>query len=389
VLVSSQNVPSSIRLSPRALSAVRIGHPWVFREGTSTPAPGTVVRLVDDRDRAVGWGLADEGDISVRVLGRGEPPPGGLRAVVGERVRRADTLRWRMAPPDTDCWRVVGGAGDGLPGLVVDRYGSLAVLRVYARGWEPHLPSIVDALVAVGWAETVYRRFGVRRVDDRHGGVTLWGREAPDALVVSEYGMKLLVRPGTGQKTGLFLDQREHRHIVRRWAPGRRVANLFAYNGGFSVAAALGGASAVTTVDLAPEAVEDARENFRLNGLDPAGHRFEVRDVFLWTPEETFDLLVVDPPALAHGKRSEAAAAKAYRKLHRRLGRVVARDGLLATSSCTAHLSLSRWREALREGLADCGDWSWHWLSAEPPDHPVALAHEQGHYLKFALLRRR
>ncbi|MBW1879594.1 MAG: class I SAM-dependent rRNA methyltransferase [Deltaproteobacteria bacterium] len=387
--MSQKNVPPSVRLSPGALSAVRVGHPWVYREGRSTMTPGTVVRLVDDHDRAAGWGLADEGDIAVRVLGRGEPPTDGLRAVLHERVRRADAFRWRIAPPETDCWRVVAGAGDGLPGLVVDRYGSLAVLRVYALGWEPHLPRIVDAITSTGWAETVYRRFGVRRVDDRRGGVTLWGQETPDALVVSEHGMKLLVRPGTGQKTGLFLDQREHRLLVRRWAPGRRVANLFAYNGGFSVAAALGGAATVITVDLSPDAVEDARENFRLNDLDPAGHEFQVRDVFQWTPEGTVDLLVVDPPALAHGKRSEATAARAYRKLHRRLGKVVGREGLLATSSCTAHLSLPRWREALREGLADHGDWSWHWVSTEPPDHPVALAHEEGNYLKFALLRRR
>jgi 23S rRNA (cytosine1962-C5)-methyltransferase len=389
VVVSQHDVPPSLRLSPGALSAVRAGHPWVFREGGATADLGAVVRLVDDRDRSVGWGLADDGDIAVRVLGRGDPPSGGLRAVLDERVRRADALRWRIAPPDTDCWRVVAGAGDGLPGLVVDRYGSLAVLRVYARGWEPHLSRIVDAIRSVGWVETVYRRLGVRRVDARRGGETLWGPETPGALVVSEHGMKLLVRPMVGQKTGLFLDQREHRTLVRRWAAGRRVVNLFAYNGAFSVAAALGGAATVLTVDLSPDAVEDARENFRLNDLDPDEHQFEVRDVFQWTPEGTTDLLVVDPPTLARGKRSEMTAARAYRKLHRRLGTVVAREGVLATSSCTAHLSLSRWRAALREGLAENGDWSWHWVSAEPPDHPVALAHEEGHYLKFALLRRR
>ena len=100
-------------------------------------------------------------------------------------------------------------------------------------------------------------------------------------------------------------------------------------------------------------------------------------------------MLIVDPPSLARGKKAEAAARQAYRKLHRRLGPHVARDGLLASSSCTARLSLMDWRRAVSEGLARAGDWSWHWLSTEPVDHPSALMHKEAHYLKFGLLRRR
>ena len=350
--------------------------------------PGTPLRLLDRDGTEIGWGLADEGPIAVRVLGRGPAPDASLARVVAERIARADAFRWRLAPPETDCWRVVGGAGDALPGLVVDRYADLAVLRVYATAWEPHLDAVRDALVALGWVTTVYRRLGVRRVDGREGGEVIHGPPPAASIVVREHGMRLLVRPEVGQKTGMFLDQREHRALVRGWSAGRRVANLFAYNGGFSVAAALGGAAEVTTVDVAPEAVEDARENFRLNGLDPSAHVFEVADVFQWTPRGCYDLLVVDPPSLARGQRSDAIAAKAYRSLHRRLGPAVTRDGLLATSSCTARLRMDAWRTAVREGLLACGDWSWHWLSAEPPDHPVALAHDEGRYLKFALLRR-
>ncbi|MCO4743662.1 MAG: class I SAM-dependent rRNA methyltransferase [Proteobacteria bacterium] len=373
-----------IPVSRKAAGPLRRGHPWLYKEGKTAEA-GTVVELTSD-GQVIAWGLADEGPIAVRVLSRG--PATDLRAYVLDRVRRADAVRWRLLPPDTDAYRVIHGPGDGLPGLVVDRYGELAVVRVYSKAWEFHLDLVVEAIEALGWATTIYRRFGVRRVDGRDGGELLAGAEVPDTLVVCEDGMKMLVRPKVGQKTGLFLDQREHRSLIRKWSSGRVVANLFAYNGGFSVAAALGGAARVTTVDLAPEAVEDARENFKLNGLQPDAHGFEVADVFKWTPKRPMDLLVVDPPSLTRGQRSDDAAARAYKSLHSRLAPFVHRDGLLATASCTARLSLADWRRAVADGLQSKGDWSWHHVSVEPPDHPVALHHVEGRYLKFALLRR-
>lgn len=378
-----------ILLSRAAARAVSAGHPWVFREGLHDAPTGQLVELVGPDDRVVGWGLADEGPIAVRVLGRGALPRDPWLRLVAERIRRADAVRVRLVPPDTDAMRVVAGAGDGLPGLVLDRYADLAVLRVYAAAWEPHLDSVVKAVAGLPWVRSIARRLGVKRVDGREGLECLYGPEPAEALVIREHGMSLLVRPRVGQKTGLFLDQREHRALIGRIAAGRTVANLFAYTGGFSVAAALGGAARVTTVDIAPEAIADARENFRLNGLNPDEHLFEVADVFSWEPRGLVDLLVVDPPSLARGQRAEKAARQAYRRLHERLGGKVVRDGLLATSSCTARLPYEEWRAAVDEGLSRTGDWSWHHLGAEPPDHPVALHHPEGRYLKFALLRRR
>lgn len=377
-----------VRVSKAAADAVTRGHPWVFREQTTRLPAGQLTLLEDGRGRVVGWGLADEGPIAVRVLGRGEPEA-ELDRVLRVRMEAADVARLRLVEPGTDAMRVVAGAGDGLPGLVVDRYGEVAVLRLYSAAWEPHLEQVLAALRSLPWVGSVLRRLGVARVDGRQGTELLHGQAPAEALVVQEDGVKVLVRPYQGQKTGLFLDQREHRRLVGRWSSGREVANLFAYTGGFSVTAALGGAWRVTTVDLAPEAVDDARENFRLNGLDPDQHGFEVADAFSWEPRGGVDLLVVDPPSLTHGERSDSAARRAYSRLHRRLGPRVRRQGLLASSSCTARLSVRAWREALVEGLAPTGDWSWHWLSHEPVDHPVALAHPEAHYLKFGLLRRR
>ncbi len=376
-----------LRLSRRGIASIVDGHPWVFREGPERFEPGTVLRLDGPDGKRVAWGLADDGPVAVRVLGRGDIEP--VDRMLVDRLARADRARTMLVPSDTDAYRLVNGAGDGLPGLVMDRYGGLVVMKVYAAAWLPYLNEVVAALRKLGWVEAVYRRFGVTRVDGREGGEVLHGSEPTEAMVVREEGMRLLVRPLVGQKTGLFLDQRAHRSLIRGWSAGRQVANLFAYTGGFSVAAALGGAARVITLDIAPDAVEDAKETFRLNGIPVDAHGFEVADAFEWTPRGALGLLIVDPPSLARGKKAEGAALQAYKKLHRRLGPHVAREGLLASSSCTARLSLADWRQAVAQGLARTGDWSWHWVSTEPVDHPTSLMHHEARYLKFALLRRR
>ncbi|MEM6926009.1 MAG: hypothetical protein AAF602_03695, partial [Myxococcota bacterium] len=184
---------------------------------------GATVVLRAPEGEAIGWGLADEGPIAVRILGRDDPRP--LGPLLQDRISRADAVRIRLVGPGTDAYRAVGGPGDGLPGLVVDRYGAVAVIRLYAAAWEPHLDAIVAAVSRLPWVGSVFRRFGVANVDGRSGGVTLSGPEVGDALVVHEDGTKLLARPYSGQNTGLFLDQREHRLMVGRWAAGRLGVN--------------------------------------------------------------------------------------------------------------------------------------------------------------------
>jgi 23S rRNA (cytosine1962-C5)-methyltransferase len=173
-----------------------------------------------------------------------------------------------------------------------------------------------------------------------------------------------------------------------RHCADRTLVNLFAYNGGFSVHAAANGARRVISVDIAAAALEDAAENFRLNGLNPDEHEFIATDVFKWTPEGAADVVICDPPSLTHGKESDGAARKAYKDLAERSGAMVRPGGLLASASCTARLNWDRWEQSVREGVAKTGRWSWLWRAAEPPDHPVALGHPEGKYLKFALLSR-
>lgn len=382
----SPSIPT-IKISRKAAAALRTGHPWLIGERVPY-SPGTIVELVCDGVN-VAWGFADEGRITARVLGRGSAPKQAVGKVISERVRRADGVRTRLMGPETTAYRVVSSAGDGLPDLIIDRYDSIAIIRLYSAAWEDYLDDIVRALKGLYWCSHVGRRLGVARVDGQEGLQSLTGERIPDEVLVSEHGMRLLVRPHVGQKTGLFLDQREHRALVRGWASGRLVANLFAYNGGFSVAAALGGASRVTTVDIAPDAVADAKEIFRLNGIDPDYHAFEVADVFAWKPTSSTDFVIVDPPAMTRGKHADGAAKNAYRKLHRMVSPWIPRDGLLASSSCTSRLSLEEWQGLVGATVNEFGEWSWHHVSVQPPDHAVAVGHHEAQYLKFALLRRR
>jgi 23S rRNA (cytosine1962-C5)-methyltransferase len=381
------SAPVRLPVTPDTVRPVAQGHPWVYAEGLAGPRPpaGTPVQLLDDKGKPLAFGLADDGPIAVRVLDR---HGGAVPRLLAERVAAAAALRRRVVPPETDAYRLLNGEGDLLPGLVVDRYGPLLIVRVYGACWTPWLGDLIPPLMALPGVTTVARRLGVRRVDGGEGLELLAGPPAPDALVVQEAGLRFIVRPEKGQKTGLFLDQREHRLHVGRLADGAVMANLFAYTGGFSVHAAARGAKRVITVDIAGAALDDARENFRLNGIDPGAHAFVEADAFQWRPDAPVDLLVVDPPSLAHAQKADGAARAAYRDLASTTGAFVAPGGLLATASCTARLSFERWEDALREGLRKAGRFSWLWRAGEPPDHPTALAHPEGRYLKFALLHR-
>ena len=377
-----------IPLTADAVGPVARGHPWVYADGLQGKAPvGDIVQLLDTRNRPVAWGIADEGAIAIRVLGR-HPEP--IERLLRNRIERAVALRRQFIPKDTNAMRIINGAGDGLPGLVVDQYDQVLVVRLYSKAWEPHLSACVTALKSNLAPSTILRKLGVRNVDQGQSGCEhLFGSPLPPTLIIQENGLRFLVRPIEGQKTGFFLDQRQNRAFLGSRCQGLRVSNLFSYTGGFSVYAAAGGAKHVTSVDISASALADAQENFRLNGLDPDQHQFLATDVFQWSPEGASpDLLICDPPSLTRGKRADKAARQAYRELATRCGRHLQANGFLATFSCTARLDNRQWMETIRDGLRKSGRWSLLWQAGEPFDHPTGLEHPEARYLKFALFRR-
>ena len=372
---------ATLRLERALEGALASGHPWVYRN--HLPAhrlqTGDWVRLVAGRAEAVGVYDA-EGQVAVRLFARERIP---TAADLAARVEEALALRRRLLPPETDAYRLLFGEGDFLPGLVADRYGRYLVVKTYSAGVRRAvLPGVVKAL------GRALRPRGIA-LRDEEGLRPLYGEPPPPELTVRERGLRFVANLHAGQKTGLFLDQRENRQKVRELAAGARVLNLFAYNGGFSVYALAGGATFVRSVDVSAAALRDAERNVAQNGFTER-HEAVVADVFEFLPrhDERYDLVVVDPPALARKKAQRRAALRAYARLNALALARVRPGGLLATASCTAQVSPEAFREALAEAARRAGVRARVVHEAgHAPDHPLRPEFPEGRYLKFAVLQ--
>lgn len=379
----------SIRLKKPLERTISSGHPWVFRDALERfDAPVGAIATVLSRGGAfVARGYVGEGPIALRVLTTADEPIDA--AFFARRVNDALMLRKRLLDADTSAFRLLHGEGDRLPGFVCDVYGAHAVVQLDGAGARALsssvLPALNDALAELG-VEHVLERQG--RGDEKRVEV-LSGALPKQPVVVTEHGMRLVVNLVSGQKTGMFIDHRESRARVRLLSRGLRVLNLYSYTGGFSVAAALGGASHVTSVDVAPAAIELARENFEQNDLTTP-HNAVCSDVmqFLESDREAYDVVVADPPSFAPNEASVARAEQSYAALHRAsLARVVD-GGLYLAASCSSHISREMFEQTLRDAARETG----HVLqvlerSGAPFDHPRLLAFPEGDYLKVLLLR--
>jgi len=382
---------------------LRAGHPWVFRKAVEK-APrgleaGAIVDVVEG-ERFVARGYYDPlSAITVRILTR-EPAEAIDAAFWSRRVQRALALR-RELVRGTNAFRMVHGESDGLPGVVADRYDRFAVVKLYSAGLGPHRAHIVEALrdAAGGELAGVYGRDEIPHDEEDDDaapqGRVLWGAEPPERIAVDEHGMRLLVDVRRGQKTGTFLDQRENRRLVRELARGRGEAlNCFSYTGGFSVAAALGGAKHVVSVDVDRDAIALARDNFRENGLDPADHAFAAEDAFELLARykregRRFQLVVCDPPAFAKSQKAVEAAVAGYASLNRAALAVLAPGGLLVTASCSARVSAEQFYDAVKEAAFKARvDLQLVEERRQPPDHPVSPQFREGRYLKCFVYRR-
>jgi 23S rRNA (cytosine1962-C5)-methyltransferase len=374
----------TLTLPASLATSLASGHPWVYRDhvGGFTAADGTWLRVVAGSYEAIGLWDA-ESPIAVRLFSTRGPVDARF---VAERVREAWELRALVRGQGVTGYRLLFGEADGLPGIVVDLYGDYAVLVTYSRSLGALVPEVAQAVEEVARVRGVVRR---ARDGDGVRLTLLAGEPPPSEVIIEERGMRLLAELEHGQKTGLFFDHRDNRAFVREISAGRSVLNLFAYTGGFSVAAALGGARAVTSVDISPPAIAAAQRNFALNGLEGARHEALVADVFEYLEAvkargERFDLVVCDPPSFAKNRQQLRAAEKAYRRLLALCLEVTVTGGLLCAASCTSQVSPDGFRAALRDAarkarrrlqvVRDIG---------HAPDHPVSIGHEEGRYLKF------
>lgn len=383
-------------LKPGREGPARGGHPWIFSGAVASVGegaePGAVVRVVSAEGDLVGRGtLSPRGAIRVRLFASDDQRIDA--AFVRRRVAVACELRRQILEEGTDACRLVNGEGDGLPGVVVDRYADWAVVQYLTAGAE-RISGFVDAALDehCGLRGVFERSEGtVRREDglpDRCG--VRAGEPPPVPLVITEHGARFLVDLPSGQKTGFFLDQRENRRLAGQVAAGRSVLNVFAYTGGFAVVAGLGGATRVVSIETSAPALELAGRNWTENALSPEIGTFVRADAFqfLRDTHERAGLIVLDPPAFAKRRRDAASAFRGYREINRQALLHLEPGGWLLTCSCSHHMPAEDFRRAVASAAADAGRAVQIVRRLQAgDDHPVALGHPEGTYLKGYLVR--
>jgi 23S rRNA (cytosine1962-C5)-methyltransferase len=389
------------RVTPDALRRVRAGHPWIFDRSITRlaagGAPGDLAVVFDERRRFVAIGLYDpESPIRIKVLHRGAPTliDGAFwrRRLAGSLARRDALAR----SGHTDAYRVVHGENDGLPGLVLDRYGDVAVLKLYTAAWFAHLDEVVAAVddvvgprsLVLRLARNVGSATGERARGAPADGHVLLG-EAPGTVRFLERGLRFAADPVAGQKTGSFLDQRDNRHRVRRASRGARVLDAFSCAGGFSVNAAAGGAQLVHSVDLSAAAIDAAVLNMSLNrsleAVRRCRHHTTVGDAATVMADmaaagRRFDLVVVDPPAFATRRDQVRGALAAYGRLTGLALDLLEPGGLLVQASCSSRVSVEDLAGTMHAAAERRGRRLDEVVrTGQPLDHPVGFP--EGAYL--------
>ncbi|HEY6287364.1 MAG TPA: class I SAM-dependent rRNA methyltransferase [Ktedonobacteraceae bacterium] len=388
-------------LKPHREESLQGGHLWIFSGALQQPPhwiePGGLVDVKSSTGQFVARGYYNpRTDIAIRLLTR------NIEQAIDEdflrkRIRSAVDLRKVFDPIKTNAYRLINSEGDGLPGLIVDHFAEILVAQIHTAGIEHLRSRLIDALMG----ETDTRGILLRNDSQsrRREGLELEEPQVvtggvPMQVTVRENNVLFLVDPWQGQKTGFFLDQRDKREALRKYTQAKRVLNCFSYSGSFSVYAALTSEKTrVTSVDISAPAIESARQNFILNGLDPNHHQFLVADVFDYLEQaqgvgEQFDVVVLDPPAFAKTQSARAQALKAYRRLNTLGMQVLRPGGILLTCSCSGVVgmddllgALSQSAQRLHRTVQLLETFTYG------VDHPINLAMPETAYLKVVFCR--
>ena len=387
-------MPRAVRLTRPLERTIYAGHPWIYRDALAPfeAEPGEPLDVFDKRGRLVAKGLAESGPIAVRVFTT-RPKERIDQALFRSRLEQALALRARALPPESDAYRLLHGEGDRFPGVVCDRYGPYAVVKLDGEAILAFRSELADVFREA--LEPLGIRGALLRTSRKQGALVepLFGEEPPQEVPVKERGMTLLANLWEGQKTGLFLDHRESRARVRALSHGASVLNLYGYTGGFSVAAGLGGARMVTTVDVAKPAIELAERTLVANGLAGSIHQAVARDVpeYLIDAEargEQHDLVIADPPNFAPSQGKLENALESYATLHAACLKLLTPGGLYLAASCSSHVRMQDFLDTLREGARRAKSvLSLLEQTGAPFDHPRLLAFPEGDYLKVVLCR--
>lgn len=390
----------AVRVEPHVERKLRAGHPWLFESAitsvSGTGAPGDVAVIFDRKNRFLAAGLYDPASpIRVRLLVHQEPQAIS-QALFVARMTSAFDRRLPLLESKTDGYRLVHGANDGLPGLVVDRYGQTLVLKLYSAAWIPYLNLLLEDLVRLAAPDRLVLRLSRQLQKEKaflyglEDGQTLMGSPPDGPQSFFENGLLFEADVLRGQKTGFFLDQRENRSRVEGLSNAKRVLNAFSYSGGFSLYAARGGALEITDLDQSMPALAASERHFELNkhfpGVAAAGHEVIGGDVFSLLPDlaaqgHRYDMVILDPPAFAKRKEEVSKALGAYARLARLGLSVLNHGGIFVSSSCSSQISADIFFDTITEAAMKEGRPLLEIeRTGHPLDHPIAF--KEGAYLK-------
>lgn len=391
-------MPAQIILKKGKDQSVRRYHPWIFSGAIETrkgsPAEGDVVEVYASDDTYLATGHWSPGSIAVRIFSftKCEPDREFFRK------KLSDAMQYRIntgiaGRSDTDVWRLVHGEGDGLPGLIIDIYGNVAVMQAHTAGFW-HVREMIAGLlpeITGGMVTSVYNKSeGTVPFMAKLGPVNgyLTGGDQGSSTIVKENGFKFRVDWEKGQKTGFFIDQRDSRNLLRQYSMGRNVLNMFGYTGGFSVYA-MSNAALVHTVDSSVSAIAMADENVNLNFGKDNRHRSFATDAFRFLADmkDEYDLIVLDPPAFAKHQTALDKALQGYRRLNAIALQKIRPGGMLFTYSCSQVVSRDDFRRSVFVAAANTGrNVRIMHQTGQPPDHPVNIYHPESEYLKGLVL---
>ena len=393
---------STASLKPYKEESLAGGHLWIFSGALQQPPhwveAGGLLDVKSSTGQFVARGYYNpRTDIAIRILTRNSEEEINLDFLC-QRIRQAVELRQVFHSNVTNAYRLINAEGDGLPGLVVDRYAEILVVQIHTLGMERLRPLLIEALMAeTGTHGILLRNDGQARqregLEVEEQPVVAAGT-VPTRVTVRENNLLFVVDPWEGQKTGFFLDQRDKRQSLCKYSRGKRVLNCFSYTGGFSVYAALSDPTTRTvSVDISAPAIEAARQHFVLNGLDPNQHEFHTADVFDYLEAarqsgEQFDIVVLDPPAFAKTQSARTQALKAYRRLNLLGMQVLRPGGILLSCSCSGAISMDDLLGTISQS-AQRLQRSAQLLESytHGVDHPIHRAMPETAYLKTVFCR--
>lgn len=382
----------TIRLKPGKEKPILNRHHWIFSGAITAPVsvePGDLVKVVTHRGETLGIAYYNKAaSLAARMIAFGEQKP---EEAIVEALKDAKMLRSHFIPSKTNCYRLVNGEGDRVPGLIVDKYGDVLVLQVNTQGIEKLKPLIVEKLVSLFSPVCIYEKTSGSHL--KHEGLSpkeavIWGTFPSSPLEVLENGLKFLVDTVKGQKTGFFLDMREMRQMIRERSKNRKILNCCSYTGGFSVYALSGGALQVDSVDSSREAIETAQKNCLLNGFTQGASYFceDVFDFLKKTPP-IYDLIILDPPAFAKQAKDVNAACRGYKELNRLAFKKLPKHSMLLTASCSYFVPPALFQQVVFQAASEANRQvkiiARHQMA---PDHPLNLHHPEGEYLKSLFL---